>query len=192
MSFYHNQDKARRNTGLLITYLVVAVVLIVAAVNLVTYYAMVATLSFDGDLKSWLTSSQSIAITLIILLAILGASAVRTAQLSRGGEAVAEMAGATPVDPSTRDPKERQLLNVTEEMAIASGSPVPKVFVMRREAGIRPGFQGASDGAVVDQVFKDFDIRHDFCPVLLIGCGNAFSVEAKLYGTSRETVNAWG
>ena len=136
MSFYRNQDKAKRNTGLLITYLVVAVVLIVSAVNLVTYYAMVATLSFDGDLKSWLTSSQSIAITLIILLTILGASAVRTAQLSRGGEAVAEMAGATPVDPSTRDPKERQLLNVTEEMAIASGSPIPKVFVMRREAGI--------------------------------------------------------
>src|SRR5262245_50614698 len=57
-------------------------------------------------------------------------------QLSQGGKAVAEMAGARRVDPGTRDPLERRLVNVVEEMAIASGVRVPAVYVMDQEAGI--------------------------------------------------------
>jgi Zn-dependent protease with chaperone function len=49
---------------------------------------------------------------------------------------VAELLGGRRVDPGTTDPKEQMLLNVVEEMAIASGVPVPEVFVMDREAGI--------------------------------------------------------
>ncbi|MFT6399102.1 MAG: Zn-dependent protease with chaperone function [Bradymonadia bacterium] len=37
---------------------------------------------------------------------------------------------------STSDPKERQLLNVVEEMAIASGVPVPSIYVLDSEKGI--------------------------------------------------------
>lgn len=65
-----------------------------------------------------------------------GGTAFRTSQLRKGGSAVAELLGGRRVDPGTRDPAERQLLNVVEEMSIASGVPVPEVFILDRESGI--------------------------------------------------------
>ncbi|MEE8277248.1 MAG: M48 family metallopeptidase, partial [Thermoanaerobaculia bacterium] len=50
--------------------------------------------------------------------------------------AVARLLGGRPVDPNTDDPNERRLLNVVEEMAIASGAPVPEVFVLEKEKAI--------------------------------------------------------
>jgi Zn-dependent protease with chaperone function len=44
--------------------------------------------------------------------------------------------GGTKINLSTSDPKERQLLNVVEEMAIASGVPVPSIYVLDSEKGI--------------------------------------------------------
>jgi Zn-dependent protease with chaperone function len=49
---------------------------------------------------------------------------------------VAESLGGRLVDSNTRDPNERKLLNVVEEMAIASGVPTPQVYVMDHESGI--------------------------------------------------------
>jgi Zn-dependent protease with chaperone function len=65
-----------------------------------------------------------------------GGTAWRTAQLSRGGAAVAELLGGRRVEADTGDPRERVLLNVVEEMSIASGVPVPEVFLLEGEAGI--------------------------------------------------------
>jgi Zn-dependent protease with chaperone function len=67
----------------------------------------------------------------VVTGAVVGiATLVKLAQLSQGGPKIAEMLGGRPVDPATRDPKERQLLNLVEEMSIASGVPVPPVYVM--------------------------------------------------------------
>ena len=66
-----------------------------------------------------------------------GASLTKIAQLrGGGGKVVAESLGGTPILPDTTDPDERKVLNVVEEMAIASGLPVPPVYLMDREAGI--------------------------------------------------------
>jgi Zn-dependent protease with chaperone function len=67
-----------------------------------------------------------------------------TARLASGGAAVAQMVGARPVDPSTRDLLERRLVNVVEEMALASGTPVPRVYVMDNEASINAFAAGHS------------------------------------------------
>ncbi len=67
------------------------------------------------------------------IVVILGGSGYKTMALSAGGSAVSEMMGARPVSASTTDPDERKLLNVVEEMAIASGVPVPAVYVMDNE-----------------------------------------------------------
>ena len=53
-----------------------------------------------------------------------------------GGDRVAKMVGARPIDPDTRDSDERKLRNIVEEMAIASGVPVPDLYIMDRETGI--------------------------------------------------------
>jgi hypothetical protein len=64
---------------------------------------------------------------------ILAVSAYRIWQLSEGGEAFAELLGARYVDPWKCSPTERKLLNVVEEMAIASGIAVPPVYLLERE-----------------------------------------------------------
>jgi Zn-dependent protease with chaperone function len=57
-------------------------------------------------------------------------------QFRRGGSAVADSLGARRVDPASTDLAERRLLNVVEEMALASGVPVPAVYLLDEEPGI--------------------------------------------------------
>ncbi len=62
----------------------------------------------------------------IILAAWLG----RLAGLSQGTSAVMHSLGGEPLQPGTKDPDERMLLNIVEEMSIASGVPVPDVYLL--------------------------------------------------------------
>jgi Zn-dependent protease with chaperone function len=70
--------------------------------------------------------------------------------LAGGGSAVAESMGGRLVDSNTADPDERKLLNVVEEMAIASGVPMPQVYVQHWEDGINAFAAGhsTSDAAI--------------------------------------------
>ena len=84
-------------------------------------------------------------------LAVIGvASLYKWTQYSGGGSAVAEALGGRRVDPHTTDPHEHQLLNVVEEMAIASGLPVPAVYVLDEEPAINSFAAGltANDAVV--------------------------------------------
>lgn len=50
--------------------------------------------------------------------------------LHAGGSYVAESVGAVLVNPYTRNPKERQLMNIVEEIALATSLPVPPVYIL--------------------------------------------------------------
>ncbi len=63
-------------------------------------------------------------------------SPYKIAQLRAGGPAVAVGLGGRRVDPDSTKLEERRLINVVEEMAIASGVPAPEVYVLDREPGI--------------------------------------------------------
>ncbi len=77
------------------------------------------------------------------LLFIGGASVYRVSSLQGGGQVVAASLGGRPLQPNTSDLDERRLLNVVEEMAIASGTPVPPVFLLE-EQGINAFAAGYS------------------------------------------------
>ena len=70
------------------------------------------------------------------MLIIGGGTTSKLIALRAGGVAVAQSVGAVPVDPTTSDPQLRRYINVVEEMSIASGVPVPRLFVLEREEGI--------------------------------------------------------
>ena len=72
------------------------------------------------------------------------ASLYRAATLARGGGHVARMLGGTRVSGEGNDPLERRLVNVVEEMALASGVPVPEIYVLEQEAGINAFAAGLS------------------------------------------------
>ncbi len=84
-----------------------------------------------------------------MLICIAGASLYKYLALRSGGRAVVEMLGARQIDPASHVLAERRLLNVVEEMAIASGIRVPAVYRVD-EDGINAFAAGfGTDDAVV-------------------------------------------
>jgi len=75
-------------------------------------------------------------VALANLIVIGGASLYKIAELRSGGHHIAAQMGGMRVPPSTTDPDLKRLLNVVEEMALASGISVPPVYVMEHEPGI--------------------------------------------------------
>ena len=88
-------------------------------------------------------------------LTVIGlASLYKWSEFSAGGSAVAESVGGRRVDPHTTNPKEHQLLNVVEEMAIASGTPVPAVYILDDEPGINSFAAGLTTSDAVVTVTR--------------------------------------
>jgi Zn-dependent protease with chaperone function len=139
MDFFEAQGRARSLSRRLVLLYGLAVALIIVGVYLTLAVALQLTAAEQG---AELGSAGLFDPTLFaivaggMLLVIGGGSAFRTAQLRRGGPAVAELLGGRRVDPGSTDLLERRLLNVVEEMAIASGIPVPAVYVLDGEPGI--------------------------------------------------------
>ncbi|MEE8368958.1 MAG: peptidase M48, partial [Thermoanaerobaculia bacterium] len=132
MDFFASQEVARRNTRRLVILFGLAVIFIVVAVNIAAnliFLGASAKLDLDGG-PGRFDPQLTIAVTLATLAVILIGSLYKIAALREGGAAVARLLGGRPVDPGTDDPSERRLLNVVEEMAIASGAPVPEVFLL--------------------------------------------------------------
>ncbi|HEY2142719.1 MAG TPA: M48 family metallopeptidase [Candidatus Udaeobacter sp.] len=143
MDFFERQDEARRHTKLLVFYFAAAVLSLVVVINVaVSLILGVLVVGPKSELLLW--------ITLGTLAVILAGSAFKTLQLASGGSVVAELLGGRLIDSNTNDTDERKLLNVVEEMSIASGVPVPQVYVMDDEAGINAFAAGhsTSDAAV--------------------------------------------
>ncbi|NUP88476.1 MAG: M48 family metallopeptidase [Candidatus Sumerlaeia bacterium] len=159
MNFFDHQVQARRRTALLAAYFLAAVVAIVLTVHLAVAGVLSAANSQPGaGYRRWLLDPQVLLATLIPAVALIAlGSLVKIAMLGRGGRAVAEMLGGRLIPSDTADPDERRVINVVEEMAIASGIQPPPVYVMDEEssinafaAGFRPGDAviGVSRGAI--------------------------------------------
>ena len=131
MNFFEAQAKAKRATRWLVVVYIVATLLIVAGVTLVVAAA------FYGS-GNGLPAEPGVLIGIGVLTAafILGSTLYKTALLSSGGGRVALDMGGTLVPPEVTDPLRRRLRNVVEEMAIASGVPVPEIYVLEEENGI--------------------------------------------------------
>jgi Zn-dependent protease with chaperone function len=83
---------------------------------------------------------------MVIISFILAASLIKMNTLQKGGGAVAEMLGGRNISSKTNDQDERRLMNVVEEMAIASGIPVPQVYVIDSENNINAFAAGLEIG----------------------------------------------
>lgn len=136
MDFFAQQDDARRRTGLLVFLYCFAVILIILAI----YFAVVLILHFfigenGAEFVLW-NPVLMIWVCGITLLIVASGSIYKIAQLASGGSAVAAMLGGRRIAPDTKDQAERRLINVVEEMAIASGASIPEVYILDDEYGI--------------------------------------------------------
>lgn len=122
MDFFESQERAKRNTTWLVALFIMGVIATVVSVHVVLSLTVSRGKMFDPSIFTLSAGS---------VLAIVGiGTVVKFAQMSHGGAAVAQAMGGVQVDPGSRDPDERRVLNVVEEMAIASGVPVPPIYLM--------------------------------------------------------------
>ena len=154
MDFFQAQDEARRNTKSLVFFFALAVLSLIVITNLLVMVLFgfirpgeqgvtLDVIASQFDWQACLTISGA------VLAVILAGSAYKTIALSSGGSSVAESLGGRLISQSTTDLHERKALNVVEEMAIASGTPVPPVYVLEREQGINAFAAGFTPGDAV-------------------------------------------
>jgi Zn-dependent protease with chaperone function len=183
MDFFGRQAETRRLSRWLVLLFILAVGAIVVAIDAVVVVAVSVLTSPDGGM---LAAEEVrfddyplviVVTTIVVLGTIFISSLVRTASLSAGGGAVAQSLGGTRISANTTDPLRRRLMNVVEEMAIASGVPVPQVYVLEREAGINAFAAGhnpanaavaVTRGALVNLNRSELQgvIAHEFSHVL--------------------------
>src|SRR5690348_1819383 len=166
MDFFAQQARVRRSARWLVLLFALAVAAIIAAVDLICAFFLV------GSRPAALLGIS------VAVLALIGLSSLfRIASLRGGGSAVARSMDATPVPADTANPAWKRLRNVIEEVAIASGVPVPEIWVMENESGINAFAAGytPADAAVcvtqgcLDKLDRDElqgVIAHEFSHVL--------------------------
>ncbi|MEZ5560824.1 MAG: M48 family metallopeptidase [Pseudomonadales bacterium] len=137
MDFFGAQDDARRKTWRLTALFVAAVASLILLTNLLiasvyawsANYARPQGYEISGSLAA-MPGEYWALITLAVVGVIALASLYKYVAVRGGGRAIAESLGGTLLHQASADPKQRRLLNVVEEMAIASGLPVPPVYLI--------------------------------------------------------------
>ena len=156
--FFVQQEKAKRNTGLLVVLVVLAVLSIVAflyAISCLLYLYITAddlTAITTEVYRRFFYSFQILPWTAgITLFVIFITSLCKILELSEDGASIANSLHAREIPPSTLDPREKRLRNVVEEMAIAAGIRVPRVFLLDDEWGLNAFAAGnsPSDATVI-------------------------------------------
>jgi Zn-dependent protease with chaperone function len=142
VNFFDAQDQARRATRWLVIVYAISTILIVIGVTAVVGGALFM-MSQEGRPPE---PTVLAAVAILTALFIFAASLYKTSRLSSGGGRVALDMGGTLISPDVRDPQRRQLRNIVEEMAIASGVPVPSIYVLEEESGINAFAAGFTSG----------------------------------------------
>lgn len=147
MNFFESQDTAKRNTGKLIFLFVLAVLSLIVVTNLMIMLvlgfsgtgmtSMAATTRFQFNLELFL------GIGAVVSTVVLIGSLYKISSLSGGGARIAEMMNGRLLVAGGQNAAERRVMNIVEEMAIASGTPVPPVYILD-ESGINAFAAGYS------------------------------------------------
>lgn len=132
MNFFERQADARRASFRLILLFALSVLAIVLAVDFAVWVAIAA-----HDETTPTRAAAILGATSLLVMAVIGlGSLYRSVTLAGGGETIARQLGGVPVPELTRDPQLHRLRNVVEEIAIASGVPMPRLYVLEQDAGI--------------------------------------------------------
>ncbi len=163
--FFQQQDVARRSTTRLIVLFALAVLAIILSIE-VLLAATTGYLGRDPDTGAinWaaVTDLRLLLVSAVgTLIVVGGGSLYKIAELRAGGHVVAEQLGGRLLTAGTADLVEQRLLNVVEEMALASGTPTPPVYLMDQEEGINAFAAGFSPQDAVIGVTRGTATRLD-------------------------------
>jgi Zn-dependent protease with chaperone function len=148
LDFYAYQATARRQSRLFVVLFMAAVAAVVIALDAVictvlaarssaaTYGGQYGNASLDPLQFAMRHPDTVFGVSVLIIGVIALASLFKSAQLRGGGAVVAQSLGGVRVERDTADPARKRLRNIIEEMAIASGVPVPEIYVLEQEPAI--------------------------------------------------------
>ncbi len=157
MDFFEAQDNARRKTWQLGLLFALALITLIGLTNIfIALVFVVGNTSFSTGQQVGLTQllssvpPQTWGMVSLGVVGVVGlACAYKYFAVRGGGRAIAESLGGRRIQSNSIDPRERRLLNVVEEMAIAAGIAVPPVYVIA-EPGINAFAAGYTpDDAVI-------------------------------------------
>lgn len=139
MNFFEAQDAARRNSLFLVILFCFAVLSLIGITNIIVMLVIAYEKSgaFPSTYEVFVAEFSwklFIGIAIVISSIVALGSLYKAILLASGGRAVAESLGGRIVPQNSQDPMHRRLLNVVEEMAIASGAPVPSVYLLDENA----------------------------------------------------------
>jgi len=141
MDFYARQAAARRTTRWLVIGFLLSLIAVTVSLDLVLFTALGrAAGSYGypvGPLQYAAQNPVSAFFWTLVILGTLGlASLYKSVQLRGGGGVVARSLRGVRIDRDTTDLQRKRLHNIIEEMAIASGVPLPEIYVLEQETGI--------------------------------------------------------
>ena len=139
MDFYSRQAAARGQSRWLVFSFIVALLAVALALDFVLFTFIASRNSYYGfnALGYAAANPGEVVFCTLAVMGVLGiASLYKSMELRGGGGVVARSLGGVLVTADTTDFKRKRLLNVIEEMAIASGVPMPEVYVLEQEPGI--------------------------------------------------------
>ena len=157
MNFFQAQDRARRNSVLLFFLFAAAVASLVILVYLGVVAALESQNLREGELPEFNPDLFAKTAAAVLAVVAFGSLTKILALAAGGGDGVAKAMGGVLVPAATRDPDEKRLINIVEEMAIASGVPAPRVYLIPDPAinafaaGTRPdnAVVGVTKGALL-------------------------------------------
>jgi Zn-dependent protease with chaperone function len=129
MNFFQQQRQARRLTVLLV------ILMFLAVLSLILMTCMLLTVPVsDGDgnivMDLELSAQMFIAVSVVVTTTVLLGGLVKYAELRGGGKVIARRLGGRLINHSAQTLEERRLVNVAEEMALASGIAVPSLYLL--------------------------------------------------------------
>lgn len=181
MDFFQAQDNARKKSSRLVFFYIAAVIAIIVTIYAVLVFGMRFLMAQSEDPDVYyqypLWQADLFFGTAVVTIAVIGlGSLFKTFSLRSGGGVVARSVGGQLIQPNTRDPQRRRLMNIVEEMSIAAGVRMPEVYVLPEEginafaAGYLPDdaavavTQGALDTLSRDEL--QGVVAHEFSHIL--------------------------
>jgi len=168
MDFFSEQDQARRSSKLLVVLFSIAVIILIVLTNVLVAMALwlldeqlvgnyqayqnaIDTLNYQGTrgIVHYFSVQKFFLITLFVCGVIGSAIAFKSIQLSGSGKKIAEKLGGRRLLPNTNAIDAKRVLNVVEEMALASGMPTPSVYLLGDEIGINAFAAGSTPADAV-------------------------------------------
>jgi Zn-dependent protease with chaperone function len=188
VNFFEYQEKARRQSRWLVFLFILAVIIIIVVIDMAILVAFGA---LEPEQQQSVFSLQSLQANSGILLGgalatagvILVASLFKTAALHSGGGKVARDLGGVLVEANAGDPQRRRLYNVVEEIALASGIPVPEIYVLEQESAINAfaaGFTPADAAVAVTRGALDKLSRAELQGVIAHEFSHIFNGDMRL------------